>query len=128
MKSESKEMEPKMLDRNCQYCDKQLYGRSDKQFCNDKCRNCYHNKTKSNNRNSIRIINIILKKNVSILEKLMNNSRDKILIDLSRLVTLGFNFAYFTHLVTDKEGNTINFCYDYGYYTNKDICIIIKSD
>lgn len=127
MKTDSVEIEPKKLDHDCRYCHKPLFGRSDKQFCNDKCRNCYHNKHKSKNRTVIKKVNVILKKNVAILEKLTNNTTDNILIQKSTLLSLGFDFTYLTHLGTNKVGETIYFCYDYGYYTNQDICIIVSS-
>jgi|SRR5688572_26770070 len=108
-------MEEKL--RECLVCNKPLKGRIDKKFCDDFCRNKYHNlqKTGEGYGQIVRNINNMLLKNRRILESLLpehmpasKHSRDKLLM-------LGFQFRYITHLHTNKDGKTYFYCYDYGY-------------
>ena len=101
------------MDNICLDCGATLMGRVDKKFCNDQCRNNYHNKENREDSNFIRNINIILKKNRSILKKLNPTGKGK--VKKQELVTLGFNFKYFTNLYKTKDGRIYYFVYEHGY-------------
>lgn len=100
---------------NCLYCGKPVKGRTDKKFCNDYCRNNYNNQLKSTTTNLVRNINNALGKNRRILESLLAEGEDMSKANEARLIELGFQFKYITHLYTNKKGNTYYFCYDMGY-------------
>lgn len=101
------------MDNVCLDCGATLMGRVDKKFCNDQCRNNYHNKENREDSNFIRNINVILKKNRNILKKL--NPTGKAKVRKQELVTLGFNFKYFTNLYKTKDGRYYYFVYEHGY-------------
>jgi hypothetical protein len=128
MESKSAEMSTTETGGKCLFCNTVLQGRSDKKFCNDNCRNFYHNKNKSKSRSSIRKINIILNRNYEILEKLFTDNRKIPIVEEIKFVALNFDFAYSTHSVTDKEGRTVYYCYDFGYYRIQDTYFIVRSD
>lgn len=88
-------------------------GRADKKFCDDFCRNAYHNKQNRDERNFVRNINKILQRNRKILYAL--NPDDKSKVHRNKLSNSGFNFNYFTSTYTTKAGATYYFCYEKGY-------------
>lgn len=101
------------MDNICLDCGTTLMGRVDKKFCNDQCRNNYHNKENREDSNFIRNINVILKKNRNILKRLNPTGKGK--VKKQELVTLGFNFKYFTNLYKTKDGRIYYFVYEHGY-------------
>ena len=101
------------MEKKCLECGDALFGRIDKKFCSDQCRNTYNNKLNSDDNNYIRNINNILRKNRRILEGLAPN--DKAKAHREKLLELGFNFNYFTSIYTTKDNRVYYYCYDYGY-------------
>ena len=99
--------------RHCDYCGKELSGRSDKRFCDAECRNGYHNHHAAVSDAFMRRVNKILRKNRRILAEL--NPDGKATVHVDRLVDRGFSFNYFTHTYETKAGATYRYCYEYGY-------------
>lgn len=97
----------------CLNCNIQIYGRVDKKFCSDGCRNAYNNELNKLSNNYMRRVNNTLKKNRRILAELNPHGTTKTHKD--KLVVLGFDFKYFTNTYTTKKGQTYYFCYEYGY-------------
>ena len=64
--------------RYCLNCNAEIKGRIDKRFCNDYCRNIYHNNLNKDSTNYIRNVNNILRKNRRILKKLNPVDKAKI--------------------------------------------------
>src|SRR5690349_10518954 len=97
----------------CLICKKLLYGRIDKKFCDDRCRNHFHNNNDSVVRDTVRPIQSALRKNRRILAELINEKGEtKILRD--NLLKYGFDLRYYTH--SHKTLNrSVFWCYDYGY-------------
>jgi hypothetical protein len=109
--------------------DKPLKGRIDKKFCDDYCRNNYNNqqKAKSSHSNYVRNINNALLKNRKILESILPNDEETAKANKDKLLRLGFQFKYFTHLYTTKTGKTYFYCYEYGYLPlENDWYLIVK--
>ncbi|WP_225874824.1 hypothetical protein [Pedobacter hiemivivus] len=102
------------ITRLCLDCGSPLHGRIDKKFCDDQCRSSYNNKIKAENNGMIKSVNLILKRNRDILEKL--NPAKETKVSGSKLMASGFNFNYHTHSYDNYKGNKIcTFCYEYGY-------------
>ena len=101
--------------RRCKYCDKPIdlsKGRRDRQFCDERCKNAYHNKNAFEEEKEVKRINKILKKNREILKSM--NARKE--VTKERLLKAGFDFTYFTHhKFTIHYHYQYTFCYDYGY-------------
>jgi len=102
-----------MSEKKCPECGAVIVGRSDKKFCSDQCRNAYHNNLRAPVTNYMRQVNNILRKNRTILETL--NPTGKMKVHKNRLIALGFNFSYFTNVLTTKDGKAYYFCYEQGY-------------
>jgi len=101
--------------RMCMECGSSFYGRADKKFCSELCRNTHNNRERSVTSNYIRNINTILTKNRRILEQFITTSAGTAKASKNKLLEKGFNFNYFTSLYTTKKGYTYYYCYDYGY-------------
>lgn len=104
-----------MEETKCLECGSVIRGRTDKKFCNDYCRNSYHNRLKSRMGASVRKINKILRDNYQILRQRVPEDTGKITVSLKELLAAGFNFTYHTSIYTTKKGHTYYFCYEYGY-------------
>lgn len=99
--------------RSCPECGDPVYGRIDKKFCSDQCRNSYNNKNTGYSNNLVRKVNGILRKNRKILAELNPNGKSK--VHLNTLKNKGFDFKYITNVYITKTGNTYHFCYEQGY-------------
>lgn len=96
----------------CIQCDTILKGRSDKKFCNDYCRNIYNNQKNGHIYNYIKHINVILKRNRAILQKIYQHTTPETIIPLQMILQLGFHLHFYTHHIPNANAY---FCYDYGY-------------
>lgn len=103
-----------MKPKTCQNCGQNIHGRSDKKFCDDQCRTEFNNRLKSEPP-YVRSVNSILKRNRSIIQKLMPTDASRVKINRYRLNEFGFNFMFYTHSYTTKSGTRFMFCYEYGY-------------
>lgn len=103
--------------KKCLACGAALRGRADKKFCNDYCRNNYNNEQKAKGGQSplVRNINNALLKNRKILEGLLPDGEETAKANKDKLLRLGFQFKYLTHIYTTKTGKSYYYCYDHGY-------------
>ena len=115
--------------KNCLACGKPIKGRADKKFCDDYCRNNYNNlqKTRGSHSNLVRNINNALLKNRKVLESILPENEKTAKANHEKMQRLGFQFKYFTHVYTTKNGHTYYYCYDYGYMPlDNDWYLIVK--
>lgn len=117
-------------NRYCQCCAQVLYGRLDKKFCDDGCRNNYNNHQNSVQNKEIRIINRVLKRNRAILLKLLELGNKPTKIDREFLLLEGFNFRYMTQQGISPDGQTYQICYDVGLISkqNMEYLIVLAKD
>ena len=99
--------------RTCPECGRAIFGRIDKKFCSDACRNSHNNRMYAESSGLVRDVNNILKKNRKILESL--NPSGKTTLHKDKLLKNGFDFDYHTNSLTTKAGQCYHFCYDQGY-------------
>lgn len=104
-------------------------GRSDKKFCDSACKDEYYNAIKTKEHQEIKKIDIILKRNRRILQKIYNPTKPEKLINREVLLKAGFEFSFRTHhVITKTKANEFIFCYDFGYREmEKDKYKVIKS-
>ncbi len=116
-----------MEEKHCLECDRIFFGRADKKFCSDACRNAYNNREQSTENTIIKKVNRILRKNRQILKKL--NPDDKAKVSMQQLSQEAFNFHYFTHNYVTKTGKEYRFCYEYGYLMlGENFVLLVKRD
>lgn len=99
--------------RKCLECGDVLYGRIDKKFCSDQCRNSYNNRIDVTKKRLIRNTNNRLKKNYKILCEL--NTKGKTKVTRLRLYDKNFDFNFFTSIYITKAGKIYYYLYDQGY-------------
>ncbi len=121
--------EDKMM--TCLECGEGLtYGRSDRKFCSQECKNHFHNKQNSSSRSiKLRVLNA-LDKNYQILDNLLKNN--VLEMDIGELVLMGYKLSFITsyHKI---RGHYEYYCFDMKYcmsdnriYSIKKINIIDK--
>ncbi|MGC4038339.1 MAG: hypothetical protein QM764_20415 [Chitinophagaceae bacterium] len=121
----------KTEERVCKNCGepiKATKGRRDRLFCNNECKNKYHNAKTYQEEHEISRIYVILRNNRRILAKMFER-KDKDEIGRERLLKLGFDFDYHSHFVISKiKRNQFTFCFDYGYrLVRPDIYKVVKA-
>jgi hypothetical protein len=113
------------MNRTCLDCGTEVKGRADKKFCDDQCRSNFNNRIKSESEGYVKLINQILKKNRSILEKLSPEGKNK--VHKSKLTQMGFDFGYFTNTYETQKSQTYKFCYEFGYLAlENDFYLLVK--
>jgi predicted nucleic acid-binding Zn ribbon protein len=114
----------------CLACGKPIKGRIDKKFCDDYCRNGYNNqqKSKTPESQSVKNINKILLKNKQILASILPDTEETAKASKDKLLRMGFQFKYLTHLYQTKTGKTYFYCYDYGFLPlENDWYLVVKN-
>ena len=106
--------------RYCQCCAQVLYGRLDKKFCDEGCRNNFNNQQNSVQNKEIRLINRILKRNRAILLGLLALEKKPTKVDRECLLLEGFNFRYMTQHGVGSNGQSYQICYDVGLISELD--------
>ena len=109
----------------CQACGTILKGRTDKKFCNDFCRNRYHNQHRPSSDMLIRKINQVLLQNRRIIENMMPGGEEMVRVGRDQLLQEGFRFSHLTHERKNNRGATYRYCYDYGYLTLDDQWVVL---
>jgi len=105
------------MKRLCLYCGEPIYGRSDKKFCNDNCRNSYNYNKNHDQLSLVRNINNALGRNRRILKEL--NPEGKANVSKQQLINKGFSFKYFTNTYTTKTGRVYYVVYDQAYFVSE---------
>lgn len=112
-------------ERNCHFCGKRLYGRSDKKYCDDNCRNNHHYNVKRNDGYLIKSVNASLLRNRELLKLLCIGGRSMVKKQL--LLARGFDFCVMTSLYKTKKGTEYRMVYDYAYrFVNEDDVMLIR--
>lgn len=115
---------PRSVSRCLECGDKISYGRTDKKFCSDECKNRHHNHKCRSERFVKRKTISILEKNYEILEGYVKVGADTVL--LSEILLQGFNPAYLTSFTKCKH-HDIHACFDITYImTPSRLCSISK--
>ena len=97
----------------CLSCGKELYGRTDKKFCDRSCKNRYHNGMASDSRLLRNRIITALVSNYRILESLIETGKTS--IPLEDLVSMGFNPVYITAHRRGRHQHEEYSCFDIRY-------------
>ena len=96
-----------VVSKLCLECDQPLFGRVDKKFCNDQCRNTYNNRVNKTTNDFVRNINVILRKNRKIIASLLDG-KEKSITTKEKLLLHGFNFNYFTNTYKTKQDKVLS--------------------
>ena len=99
--------------KKCPYCNRIIAGRTDKTFCDDRCRNNYYYLVNSEQKSFIRDINKILLRNRGILRTVNPHGRKT--VSKKYLEDLGFDFSCFTSVYKTRKGKEYYLVYDQAY-------------
>jgi hypothetical protein len=112
---------------NCRECGEKLFGRVDKKFCNDGCRNAHNNRTSGTANNYMRSVNRQLAKNRKLLLSFNPDSKGKVRVMKNTLKSKGYDFNLHTSMYINKSGGQYFFCYDQGYIELEgDLLLLVK--
>lgn len=100
-------------NKRCPYCNHLISGRTDKVFCDDRCRNNYYYKVNSEQKTFIRNVNKILLKNRGILRTV--NPCGRKTVSKKYLDEHGFDFERFTSIYRTRKGKDYYLVYDQAY-------------
>ena len=108
-------------EKHCENCGKVLFGRTDKRFCNDTCRNTFnrekHLREKIKENENLPEIIRIIKRNYQILQSKRHGPLEEglqLYMPVKELINDGFNFKYFTSIYEDEDG-LWRFCFERGW-------------
>jgi hypothetical protein len=115
----------------CENCGRELFGRTDKRFCNDGCRNQF-NREKSIRGQQKKPDNLpeifqVIKRNYGILQTYHPETlaaNESVFVETKQLTAAGFNFKFFTGTgeIDDQE---YRFCFDIGWLKSGDHCLLV---
>lgn len=114
-------------DRSCCVCDKKLYGRSDKVFCDIHCKNKYHSELRKQTKTALGATNEMLLKNYVILTQIFAENCDRAVVKKTALEKLQFNFNAITGIEKTRYGNKLKI-YEFGWYYGSHDDIVILRD
>lgn len=117
----------KKEERKCCVCDKKLFGRSDKVFCDVHCKNKYHAEMRKHTKTASAETTKILNKNYAILCVLLGENCKRFKVKKLHLETHGFNFQTISGLEKTTLGQKMKI-YEFPWYYSKDDNIVVLRD
>lgn len=108
----------------CVICDSNLFGRSDKRFCNIKCKNKYHSALRKSNQTVSKETMKVLIKNYQILASLFPKEATKYQINKLVLERRGFEFDSISGIEQNKFGLKLKI-FNFSWYLTKNNTIIV---
>ncbi len=112
------------MQKLCLTCGNKLTGRSDKKYCNEACKNEFHNqqgvRTPAFEKNQLSAA----RKNRSILSKIEASGMAE--INLKELELCGFDFEGLTGLKFLDKGSFLLYCFDFSLQLKGNSCKIGK--
>ena len=113
--------------RICCVCEKQIYGRSDKVFCDITCKNKYHASVRKHVKTVRKETIKILTKNYNILAYLIGKDSERFMVKKLELQRMGFDFDVISGLETNKFGIRMN-VFEFSWYYSKNQNITVFRD
>ncbi|GAA3976628.1 putative nucleic acid-binding Zn ribbon protein [Mucilaginibacter dorajii] len=118
-------------ENSCAHCHKPLFGRTDKRFCNDTCRNTF-NRQKTENQKLQASANLpeifrIIKRNYEILKENCPQVLDhdeNMLVNAKEFLKTGFSPKFFTSVHITSYGEIWYCCFELGFRIGEDYAFI----
>jgi len=99
------------MEKLCLTCGEKLNGRADKKFCNDSCKNEFHNQQGSRKSPFEKQLLSLARKNRDILSRISASGMAE--IGMKELELCGFSFEGLTGIKALDKGNFLLYCLDY---------------
>lgn len=113
--------------RLCCVCNKQLFGRTDKVFCDIHCKNKYHSDVKKHTKSAAHVSTQLLYKNYQILCLLLGDNCSKFVISKKELQKRGFCFEAISGIKITKNGFK-NELFQFSWYYSSGNQIVVSQD
>lgn len=97
----------------CLECGRVTYGRADKKFCSESCKNKWHNRQTSQSRQLRNRILTALNRNYRVLDEALASGQ--LSVDRALLESRGFRPAFVTGCTRVRYGHDILRCFDISY-------------
>lgn len=116
------------MSRNCKICKKVIYGRSDKIYCSDYCKNYYHKHLRYAAKKAAIEINEFLQRNYSILLEILGKNKSQTKVYRNILENKKFRFNYHTHIYVNSRNKTFHYVYDLAWmvFSDDEVLIVRK--
>lgn len=116
------------MKKKCKVCQKRLFGRSDKIFCDVGCKNQYHKQMRYASKHAAIEINSYLKRNYIILLETLGKNKTQIKVYRNVLERKKFRFKYHTHYHINSKNKMYRYVYDLGWmeFSDDEILIVRK--
>lgn len=111
--------------KKCKNCGKRIRGRTDKIYCDRKCKDRAYFLINEKIVKSTESIDKILHRNYKILSDEMEGGPSKKKIPILKLSLKKFNFNYITNFRTNTAGKVYHYVYDLAWMTFSDNEILI---
>jgi hypothetical protein len=112
------------MEKTCLTCGEKLTGRADKKYCNDACKNEFHNQQNSQRSTVEKQQWSLARKNRGILSGILASGMAEIgVTDLERF---GFNFEGLTGLKRQGKGIFLLYCFEFMLKLRGNACVIKK--
>ncbi len=112
------------MEKTCLTCGEKLTGRADKKFCNDACKNEFHNQQAALRPSYEKKQRKVARKNRSLLLKIAASGNGE--IEMKELELSGFNFEGLTGLKNFGKDMVQLYCYDFILQFQGNSCKIKK--
>jgi hypothetical protein len=117
-------------EKHCENCGRVLFGRTDKRFCNDTCRNTFNRektlREQIKEHENLPEIFKIIKNNYRILKSYAHKTLDpdvQLYFPAKDLISDGINVNYFTSIYQDGA-ELWRFCFERGWRIDGDTCYV----
>lgn len=87
--------EPVAIKSRCLHCGTEMYGRSDKKFCDTRCKNAYHNGETERSRRYRKSVMAAIEVNYAILDDLLK--KRQLTVAVEKITPRGFSPNYSTY-------------------------------
>lgn len=108
----------------CLHCGKPIYGRPDKKYCSDKCKNSYHYETVAEKGKMERRIISQIHRNYEILDNLLKEGKNSVERDYAE--ELGFRCSCMTGLHKKRNRSDEYSLFDIRYKVSSELIYEIK--
>ena len=114
------------MQKTCLTCSKKLTGRSDKKYCNDACKNEFHNQQSVRTPAIEKLQLTTARKNRNILSQFEASGKAE--IERAELELCGFSFEGLTGVKFLDQENFLLCCFDFRVQIKGNLCRIGKAE
>ncbi len=108
----------------CMQCGAESYGRRDKRFCSQDCKNAWHANRREELRAIMGEVNGALRRNWTLLVQVLDGAYRK-QVKRADLEALGFRWKYITEIFVSDSGRTFYLVYDCAWSKLSDEEVLI---